>query len=116
MVDVESNMLWSKHSDGIGKIAIALDSGIAGDTYQQASPQVVNDPYSDPRFLSKIDEKTGFVTRNILTIPIFSSKRDVIGVIQLLNKDKGDFSSDDVENLEFFSSYVSGALELALMS
>ena len=33
IVDEEDNMLWSKHSDGIGRIVITADSGIVGDTY-----------------------------------------------------------------------------------
>lgn len=115
MVDSEANMLWSKFSDGIGRIAIGLDSGIAGDTYKTQEPQIVNKPYEDERFMSKIDAKSGFVTRNILTIPIFSSKRDVIGVIQLLNKGAGDFDQSDVDTLTFFANFVSGTLELAMM-
>lgn len=115
MVDGEANMLWSKHSDGIGRIAIGLDSGIAGDTYKTQKPQIVNKPYEDARFMSKIDAKSGFVTRNILTIPIFSSKRDVIGVIQLLNKVQGEFDQHDVDTLTFFANFVSGTLELAML-
>lgn len=115
IVDREAMMLWTKHSDGIGRIAIGLDSGIAGDTYQKQQPQIVNKPYDDARFLPKIDEKTGFVTRNILTIPIFDSKRDIIGIIQMLNKIDGDFDAEDERMLAFLANYVSGTLELALM-
>ncbi len=115
MVDADSNMLWSKLSDGLGRIAIGLDSGIAGDTYKKQEPQIVNKPYQDERFMSKIDAKSGFVTRNILTIPIFSSKREIIGVIQLLNKGNGDFDEADVETLTFFANFISGTLELAML-
>ncbi len=115
MVDHEMGMLWTKHSDGIGRIAIGMDAGIAGDTYQKQEAQIVNDPYEDERFLNKIDEKSGFKTRNILTIPIFDSKRDVIGVIQVLNKIDADFDEEDAKILAFLANYVSGTLELALM-
>lgn len=115
MVDKEANMLWSKLSDGIGRIAIALDSGIAGDTFAKQEAQIVNNPYEDARFMSRIDAKSGFKTRNMLTIPIFDSKREVIGIIQLLNKCEGDFDTKDVDVLTFFANYVSGTLELAMM-
>jgi len=115
MVDDESQMLWTKHSDGIGRIAIGLDSGIAGETYQKQTYQLVNDPYSDKRFLPGIDKKSGFVTKNIITMPIIGSMRNVIGVIQLLNKLEGDFDAEDVSVLTFFANYVSGSLELSLM-
>jgi len=115
IVDKEAMMLWTKHSDGIGRIAIAMDSGIAGDTYKKKTAQLVNKPYEDARFLPKIDAKSGFTTRNMLTVPIFDSKREVIGVIQLLNKKEGDFTPEDLDVLTFLANYVSGTIELAMM-
>ncbi|MBV5320150.1 MAG: GAF domain-containing protein [Sulfuricurvum sp.] len=115
MVDTEGEMLWTKLSDGIGRIAIGINSGIVGDTVQKKTAQLVNNPYEDSRFLAKIDEKSGFVTRNILAIPIFSSRQEVIGVIQLLNKYHGDFDEKDEGIMSFFANYISGTLELALL-
>ena len=115
LLDSQSQMLWTKLSDGIGRIAIGIDSGIVGDTAKKKSIQVVNHPYEDNRFLSKIDEKSGFVTRNILAVPIFSSMQEVIGVIQLLNKYSGDFAETDEGIMTFFANYISGTLELALL-
>jgi GAF domain-containing protein len=116
IVDQEDQILWTKVSDGIGRIVISLDSGIVGDTYQKQKSQIVNNPYDDERFLQNIDKKSGFITKNIITVPIFDSKRDIIGIIQLLNKSRFDFNEDDLETLTFFANYVSGSLELALMS
>lgn len=108
-------ILWTKLSDGIGRIAIGIDSGIVGDTVHQKSAQIVNNPYEDSRFLSKIDEKSGFITRNILAVPIYSSSQEVIGVIQLLNKYSGDFNEKDEGIMSFFANYISGILEPALL-
>ncbi len=116
IVDSQDQILWTKLSDGIGRIVIALDAGIVGDTYQKQEPQVVNAPYDDPRFLQNIDKKSGYVTKNIITVPIFDSKRDIIGVIQLLNKSRGDYNDNDLDVLTFFANYVSGSLELVLMN
>jgi GAF domain-containing protein len=115
MVDREGEMLWTKLSDGIGRIAIGIDSGIVGDTVHTKTAQMVNNPYEDSRFLAKIDEKSGFITRNILAIPIFNSRQEVIGIIQLLNKYHGDFNEQDEGIMSFFANYVSGTLELALL-
>ncbi len=115
IVDKSGGMLWTKLSDGIGRIAIGIDSGIVGDTVQKKAAQLVNNPYEDSRFLAKIDEKSGFVTRNILAVPIFNSRQEVIGVIQLLNKYHGDFDEKDEGIMSFFANYVSGTLELALL-
>lgn len=114
IVDKEDKMLWTKISDGIGRIVISLDAGIVGETYMQQKAQVVNSPYDNTKFLPSIDKKSGYVTKNLITVPIFDSKREVIGVIQLLNKYRFDFDDKDLENLTFFANYVSGSLELAL--
>ncbi|NPA59857.1 MAG: GAF domain-containing protein [Epsilonproteobacteria bacterium] len=115
IVDAQEKILWTKHSDGIGRIVISLNSGIVGDTYQTQKAYIVNNPYKDIRFLPSIDKKSGFKTKNMLTVPIFNSKRDVIGIIQLLNKSRSDFNENDLDTLAFFANYVSGSLELALM-
>jgi len=116
IVDSEDKMLWTKLSDGIGRIVIALDSGIVGDTYTKKEAQIVNNPYEDERFLPSIDRKSGYKTRNILTVPIFDSKRDVMGIIQLLNKSRTEFDKKDLEAITFFANYVSGSLELVLIN
>ncbi len=116
IVDAQDKMLWTKLSDGIGRIVISLDAGIVGDTYQSQKPQVVNSPYDDARFLPSIDKKSGYITKNIITVPIFDSKREVIGIIQLLNKSRGNYNDSDLETLTFFANYVSGSLELVLMN
>ncbi len=115
IVDRDGGMLWTKLSDGIGRIAIGIDSGIVGETVRAKTAQAINAPDEDSRFLSKIDEKSGFVTRNILAIPIFNSRQEVIGVIQLLNKYHGDFDDKDEGVMSFFANYISGTLELALL-
>ena len=116
IVDNEDKMLWTKLSDGMGRIVIGLDSGIVGDTYSKKEPQLVNNPYEDDRFLPNIDKKSGFKTKNMITVPIFNSGREVMGIIQLLNKSRFDFDEKDLETLTFFANYISGSLELVLMS
>lgn len=115
MVDKAGGVLWTKHSDGMGKIVLGIDSGIVGDTVITQQTQVVNKPYDDSRFLAGIDKKSGFVTQNLLAVPIFNSRQEVIGVIQLLNKYKGDFDDADAGIMSFFANYISGTLELALL-
>lgn len=116
IVDYEDEMLWTKLSDGIGRIVIGLDAGIVGDTYQRQEPQIVNNPYEDARFLQNIDQKSGYKTKNMITVPIYNSQRSIMGIIQLLNKSRFDFDEKDLETLTFFANYVSGSLELVLMS
>jgi GAF domain-containing protein len=116
IVDKEDKILWTKLSDGIGRIVIGLDSGIVGVTYDSKEPQIVNEPYENEHFLDTIDKKSGYKTKNLITVPIFNSKREVMGVIQLLNKHRSDFDTADLELLTFFANYVSGTLELAILN
>ena len=66
-------------------------TGIVGAVFQSGVGAIIHKPYEDERFNSQIDEQTGYVTKNILCAPIFGARREVIGVIQILNKNKGRF-------------------------
>jgi GAF domain-containing protein len=107
-------MLWTTLADGMEKIMVHKEDGIVGHTLKEGKPILVNNPYEDDRFLPTIDNKSGFVTKNIASIPIFNSSRKIIGVFQLLNKPEG-FSSDDAKSMIFFAHYISGYLELAML-
>lgn len=109
--DLLHNELWTTIADGVEKIIVPSDKGLVGYTLKVKKPVIANDAYSHPNFLSDIDKKTGYVTKNIVTAPIFNSKREIIGVLQLLNKEDA-FDSDDVRFMIFFAHYVSGFLEL----
>jgi class 3 adenylate cyclase/putative methionine-R-sulfoxide reductase with GAF domain len=111
--DADNNELWSLVATGMGKneIRIKSDSGIAGWVFQRKTPLVINDVYSDRRFFSVIDSKSGFRTVNILCIPIINRSGQCIGVLQTLNKRSGDFEDRDIELLESITHYVAIALE-----
>lgn len=109
--DAKERNFWTTLADGVEKITIPSDRGLVSFTRKERKPIVANDPYSHPEFLSKVDKESGYKTKNVITSPIFNSKRDIIGVLQLLNKES-DFDNDDVKFMVFFSHYVSGFLEL----
>jgi GAF domain-containing protein len=109
--DNAAKELWTTIADGIEKIVVDSHSGIVGYTLQEKKPMIVNDPYSHEYFLPEVDRDTGYKTDNIITAPIFNSKREIIGILELLNK-KEDFSSEDLKFMVFFAHYVSGFLEL----
>lgn len=65
--------------------------GIAGYVAETAETLNVADAYTDPRFNKSIDEQTGYVTKNILCMPI-CIRGQVIGVVQMVNKTSGAFT------------------------
>ena len=113
ILDEDRSELWTTIADGVEKIIVPFDMGLAGHTIRTKKPILENDAYSNSNFLSDIDTQTGYYTKNILTSPIINSDREVIGVFQLLNKVNG-FTKEDLEFITFFSHYVSGFLELEL--
>ncbi|MEO0756729.1 MAG: GAF domain-containing protein [Cyanobacteria bacterium J06648_16] len=116
MVDEEKQELWSKIAQGDGEdaleIRVPMLAGIAG--YVASTAQCLNipDAYADPRFDASTDKKTGYRTRNILCMPIYSTGKNVVAVVQLLNK-KGrqPFSHADETNFEEFASSIGILLE-----
>jgi serine phosphatase RsbU (regulator of sigma subunit) len=65
---------------------------------------------NDPRFSSRADHETGFVTRTLLCVPLLYGG-DLLGVINVLNsKDKQSFDNFDEELLECFADLASTAI------
>jgi len=110
--DLQDKELWTTLSDGVERIIVSSQKGLVGKTIREKKPLLSNNPYSDPDFLADIDSKTGFKTKNIITAPIFDSKRQILGVLELLNKEE-DFDNEDAKFMIFFAHYISGYLELA---
>lgn len=115
MYDAKMQEFWTTLSDGVEKIVIPSDKGIVGCTFKEKKPIVANDAYTHSSFLPNVDKETGYVTQNIITAPVFSSKREVLGVLELLNKEDG-FDEKDVKFMIFFAHYVSGFLELIYLA
>ena len=107
------NKLWTTLADGVEKIVVPFDMGIVGQTIRIQKPIMENEAYNNPNFLSDVDMRTGYYTKNILTAPIFNSKREIVGVLELLNKN-GGFDEKDIEFITFFSHYISGFIELEI--
>ena len=117
LFDAETNELWTKVAKADKKtmvdIRLSANKGIAG--YVASTGQVVNisDAYTDPRFDPTTDEKTGYRTRNILCMPVFNAKGELIGVTQLINKYKGSFTNSDEAFLKAFNAQAGIALQNA---
>jgi GAF domain-containing protein len=73
----------------------------------------IPDAYKDPRFDPSTDRKTGYITRNILCLPVFNSANELIGVTQLINKQQGSFTASDEEFMRAFNIQAGIALENA---
>jgi signal transduction histidine kinase len=96
--------------DALIKQRINQDQGIAGWVATHCEPVVVADVTEDDRFYPGIDHASSFTTNSLLCVPLMS-KGEVIGVLQLLNKQSGDlFDEDDVNILNIFASQSAAAI------
>lgn len=96
----------------LAKLRFKKGVGIVGAVAQTASPMIINDVRKDPRWTSKVDKDSGFVTRSILAAPIIL-KGDCIGVVEAINRVGGDFSFTDLRVFEAFASQAGVAIENA---
>lgn len=113
ILDRGHDELWSRVAHGEKEIRFPSHMGIAGHVATTGEVLNIPDAYADDRFNPNIDRKTGYKTRNILTIPMRNRLGEIIGVFQALNKFDGPFSNDDEELLDAISSIAATQIENA---
>jgi len=113
--DAETHELFSRIAQGNiqREIRFLNHTGIAGHVYTTGEAVIIDDAYADARFNRSVDEQTGFVTRNILCVPIRTVKGEIIGVSQMLNKRRGKFTRSDLQLLEALTAQGTLALQSA---
>lgn len=84
--------------DGEG-LRIPDDRGVAGECVRTGRVVQVDDVAVDPRFDSRVDEQTGYHTRNLLCTPLVSRTGEVVGAFEVLNRRAGRFDELDVAAL-----------------
>ena len=92
------------------EIRIDEQSGVAGWVFMNAESAIVNSPYNDERFNKEVDERTGYQTKSLVCVPIFSTGDIPIGVLQVLNKQKGKFTKADLAKIELVASQCASTL------
>ncbi len=117
LIDREKSELWSLIAMGSEskEIRLKIGEGLAG--YVALSGDVINikDVQTDPRFKSDFDKASGYKTKNMLCYPIRNNKYEIIGVLQLLNSNNGEFSKLDENFLNAISIHSAIALQNAAM-
>jgi len=96
----------------IKTIRLKLGQGIAGWVAEKKQAVIINDVQGDPRFFRGGDEKSGFITKTMLCLPVMVKDR-LLGVIQAINKREALFDEYDLELLRALSSQVAVAIENA---
>ena len=113
--DEKTNDLFSYVVDQLELTEIRFPNhlGIAGTTFTSGQSIRIPYAYADLRFNPDFDRQSGYFTRCILCVPIFSKEGRAIGVTQSLNKRGGPFTAEDESRLRAFTAQIASALENA---
>ena len=118
VIDEEKGDLYSRvmYDEKVEEIRLPIGKGIAGHVALTGEVINIEDAYSSEFFNPEIDKKTGFHTKNILTVPMKNPEGKIIGALQVLNKKSGSFSKSDEGFLQAMGIHASLAIQRALLT
>jgi len=91
---------------------IPSSTGVAGWTLVTRQPLVIEDLTADPRHAREVAEKTGYVPKGLMSVPLLFDER-VLGVLQVLDRpQRPGFSLQEMELLGLFANQAAIALDL----
>jgi signal transduction histidine kinase/putative methionine-R-sulfoxide reductase with GAF domain len=113
LLDEANDELVSRiaHGADVRSIRLKIGHGIAGHVARTGKPLHVRDAYKDPRFSPEWDMLSGYRTHSILAAPMKNHLGKTIGVVQVLNKNNGDFSDDDAEILAALATQAAVSID-----
>jgi GAF domain-containing protein len=115
-VDTQRRELWSVPADDDSDcIFVPLDQGISGYVARTGVGVNSSNVYEDPRFYSTIDKNSGYRTKTMLSVPIFSHTHEIIAVLQVINKNNGAFTQEDSDLLVSFCSQAGIGINSAII-
>ena len=91
---------------------IPSGTGIAGWVLVTRQPLVIDDLSNDPRHARAVAEKTGYVPRRLMSVPLLHED-EALGVLQVLDReDDARFGLEEMELLGLFAAQAAIALAL----
>ncbi len=97
----------------VKQLKIPIGRGVAGYVAQTGKAAFVDDVSCDRHFSDEVDKATGFITQNIICLPLSVHKR-VLGVIEIVNiDDMSAFKNTYLPTLSIFADYAAIAIENA---
>ncbi|TKB88804.1 MAG: HAMP domain-containing histidine kinase [Nitrospira sp.] len=117
LADPEKEALIFQYSIGDKPVprgtAIPWDKGISGAVFQSGEARISNQVAHDSSHLHQIDQATGFVTRDMITVPLRRWRGEPIGVLNALNKRAGPLTNHDLGLLTIISAFAALAIQQA---
>ncbi len=99
-----------EQGQGVIGVSIAPDQGIAGYVFSTGQALALSDVEHDPRFGRAVAEKTAYVPRSIVAVPLVDDN-GTIGVLEVLDKrSQAAFSLRDIELASVFARQAAVAI------
>jgi len=129
LIEVEGTSVWLLDEQDDGRLVCAAiysqgqsitpaglslspEQGIAGWVVKYGESTTVDNVVTDTRFSATIDHSTGFNTQSILAVPLRTPHK-VVGVLELVNKQRGKFQENDRVLAETLAASAAIAVENA---
>lgn len=111
--DRRTGKLHARQMSGSQQLEIVLEKGVgvAGYVAETGESLLINDVGADARFDPSTDRRTGFITNNMLCVPLRKPEGAPLGSLQAINRPDGEFSAADLAYLESFASLAAVAVE-----
>jgi len=93
-----------------GELRISDSSGVVGEVVHTGQPRRVARAAAAKSIDHQVDKQLGYRTENLVCVPLFGHKNEVLGAFEVLNKRGGEFSADDQEALTELASHAATAL------
>jgi putative nucleotidyltransferase with HDIG domain len=120
ILDAEKNELFfevalGEKGEAVKEMRLKVGEGIAGWVAEHMESLIVPDVSKDQRHSIRVDDNSGYITRDILCVPV-TVKQKLIGVLQAVNK-RGDktFNNEDLELFQLLANQVAIAIENATL-
>jgi phosphoserine phosphatase len=115
LYDAPADELVLEVATGIQPIRVRADSGLAGACARTRRIINVRDCYADARFDPATDQRSGYRTQSMLTLPLVDHNDVLVGVMQVLNKAGGPFDANDEALATALAAQCAVALQRARM-
>lgn len=97
----------------VKSVRLKSGEGLAGWVAANGIPLIVNQVEKDSRWTARVDDRSDFVTRQVVAVPLLHQGK-LMGVVEGINKkDGGEFTSLDRRALEIFAAQAAVAIENA---
>ena len=100
------------HSEKMNTFSCDLGQGLVGWVARHREPVIVNDPANDPRIDTELGSAGGLEVRSLVSVPLIG-KGQMIGVIEAINKENGEFSEADLDILSGLSNQMAVGIDNA---